>query len=223
MKKLKINFTDEAGFKTVMEEQLKTVKGKVRNSGDVLDMVEKAMAGRATIVEDPEIDSIKVKVIINKNGKDVEEEVVVTPPKGLTVKRTADEIKAQLELAVDGLLYANAFGFTEKHQAAIQRIQAIAAMIEVRKRELAEQQAVNKERKFLLDLREKHEKAVYDKLVADRAETARLAKTLKDMQQELFRAQVALFGAHDYNLYLEQYLRDAERRHAAKDKKGKGK
>jgi hypothetical protein len=190
-----IRFTDEEGFKTALEAGLKAKQGNVQSSEELLEIIHEAMKNRVAILESPEDDKEKIEARLR-----------------------------QFEVAVDGLLYAQSVGFTEKYQAAIKRIQDMQALIEVRKRELRENLALNKERAALLETRKQHEFDVFNKLLKDREETWRLAKELKRLQQELFLAQVDLVGAHDYNLYLENHLRQVERKMLEKEKKGgKGK
>jgi hypothetical protein len=190
-----IRFMDEDGFKTALEAGLKAKQGKITSSEQLLEIIYEAMKNRVAILETPEDDKEKIEARLR-----------------------------QFEVAVDGLLYAQSVGFTEKYQAAIKRIQDMQALIEVRKRELRENLALNKERAALLETRKQHEFDVFNKLLKDREETWRLAKELKRLQQELFLAQVDLVGAHDYNLYLENHLRQVERKMLEKEKKGgKGK
>jgi hypothetical protein len=195
MEDLKINLAGkEAAFKQDLVKEMRPKQFRFDKSDELLALVDGAMGKNGIVIEESPDD---------KKG-------------GFLVKRM------RFEIAVHTLLYDNAVGFTEKHQAAIKRIQDLASLIDVRKRELVEHENLNKERAQLLKARTKHEQEIFNKMMNARADTEKLAKRLKQLQQELFLAQIDLIGAHDYNLYLDQYLREAEFK-LVKDKKGKGK
>jgi hypothetical protein len=206
MKELKLNFVREDEFKQDLEKRLKDVQGKVRGSEEVLKIIYDAMQQRVILLESPE--DIKYNKDLQQN-----------PDKD---KFPIEPMRAQFETQVIAVLNSNADGFMAKHQAAIKRIQELAMQIEVRKRQYKELDKNYTEREFHLETRKTHEKDILDKLQKTRAKTQALAKDLQRLQQQLFLAQVDLIGAHDYNLYLEQYLSDLERK-MVKGKGGKGK
>jgi hypothetical protein len=206
MKELKLNFVREDEFKQDLEKRLKDVQGKVRSGEEVLKIVYDAMQQRVFLLESPED---------TKYNNDLKQ----NPDKD---KFPIEPMRAQFETHVIAVLNANADGFMTKHQAAIKRIQELAMQIEVRKRQYKELDKNYKEREFHIETRKTHEKEILDKLLKARAKTQALAKDLQRLQQQLFLAQVDLIGAHDYNIYLEQYLSDFERK-MVKGKGGKGK
>jgi hypothetical protein len=124
------------------------------------------------------------------------------------------------ELEVAGLLNTHAVGFLGKYKLAVKRIQDINRLI------LAQDQ-INTELKALLEKRQAHladrgttEKVLLEKLQEARKETRRLATQLEKLQRELYDAQVDLSGAHEYNVYLNNYLREAEQRMQKQQTKG---
>jgi hypothetical protein len=124
------------------------------------------------------------------------------------------------ELEVAGLFNTHAVGFLGKYKLAVKRIQDINRLI------LAQDQ-INTELKALLEKRQAHladrgttEKVLLEKLQEARKETRRLAAQLEKLQRELYDAQVDLSGAHEYNIYLNNYLREVEQRMQKQQTKG---
>jgi hypothetical protein len=206
MKELKLNFVREDEFKQDLEKRLKDVQGKVRGGEELLKIVYEAMQQRVFLLESPE-------------DRKYNDDLKLNPDKD---KSPIEPMRAQFETQVIAVLNGNADGFMVKHQAAIKRIQELAMQIEVRKRQYKELDKNYREREIHLETRKTHEKEVLDKLLKARAKTQALAKDLQRLQQQLFLAQVDLIGAHDYNIYLYEYLRDLELK-MVKGKGGKGK
>jgi hypothetical protein len=182
--KIGIPNQNEAAFQKATEDRLKELQGKIDGSEVLLAELKKLMDDHQVLI--PE------------------------------VPKTADPAinKKVFEREVNALLDANAIGFIGKHRMAIRRIQDLALLIETRQRQLKELQNTHDERAKLLKDRQAHEKGLHKMLIDARTETRRLALDLQRLQQELFLAQVDLAGAHAYNLYLDNRLRQVERQKA---------
>ncbi|MCI0642426.1 MAG: hypothetical protein L0Y70_25400, partial [Gemmataceae bacterium] len=99
--------------------------------------------------------------------------------------------------------------FIDQHHAEIKRIKDLVADLrkaEARLEDLKEQKARADK---LFEERKTHEDQVVKRLIAQRAETKKLAMEVKQLQIELFEAQVILSEAFERNNRLEQRIREA--------------
>jgi hypothetical protein len=127
------------------------------------------------------------------------------------------------ELEVAGLLNTHAVGFLGKYKVAVKRIQEVNRLILAQEQINTELKALLEKRQELLADRTKTEAVLLERVQEARKETRRLALQLEKLQKELFDAQVDLSGAHEYNIYLNNYLRETEQRmQKQKTKGGKG-
>jgi hypothetical protein len=122
------------------------------------------------------------------------------------------------DLEVAGLLNNHAVGFLGKYKMAVRRIEDLSRLIASQEQTNTELKALLDKRQALLADRGATEKVLLEKVQEARKETRRLALQLERLQKELYDAQVDLSGAHEYNVYLNNYLREAEQRMQAKQK-----
>jgi len=190
MKKMNgVSMPDEAAFQSSVEERLKKVQGKIDGSETLL---------------------VELKALMAEQNVRIAEDPKVP---GSLVNKTA------FESAVDGLLDANAIGFLGKYQASLKRIQDLALLVDIRKRQYDELKINEAAEDSQLKSRIGHEDGILKDLVKARAKTRELAEALQLLQQELFVAQVNLAGVHEYNLYLAERVKQLEK----KAKSGAGK
>ena len=104
----------------------------------------------------------------------------------------------------------------------LKRIQELAALVDRRERQYKELKDNYDESVKLLEARTGQEKDTIEKLSEARAQTRQLARDLKNLQDQLFIAQVNLRGAHEYIQYLAERLAAVEKS-TPKTKGGAGK
>jgi hypothetical protein len=107
-------------------------------------------------------------------------------------------------------------GFLDKHRAELLRLRDITNDLKHAADRTVEIEKQRKEFQATYDTRVKQLAEATDKLVKARANTAREAETLRQMQQELFRAQVELADAAERNFRLEETIRAIEAGKGAK-------
>src|SRR5205823_12228882 len=101
--------------------------------------------------------------------------------------------------------------FLDKHRAQVQRIRDLADKVtqaKERHRIAAEQ---SKQAKKLYEDRLEHQEVITKKVVGARKETGRLAGELRELQRQLFQAQVELAEAAEINYRLEREIRAQEK------------
>jgi hypothetical protein len=106
---------------------------------------------------------------------------------------------------------SNSNGFLAKYDSAVKRIQELALLVGRRERQYQELLGIHDENSKLLETRMAQEKDAIEKLFEARAYTRQLARDLKNLQDQLFIAQINLRGAHEFIQYLADRLQAAER------------
>jgi hypothetical protein len=107
---------------------------------------------------------------------------------------------------------ARSQAFIDKHEEIIKRIQDLILAIRAAEERLKDLQAQNKNAQMIVEDREKHFKAMTEKLIAARKETARMIGELRVLQKELYQAQVVLRDAEEQNARLVREIRAEERK-----------
>ena len=107
-------------------------------------------------------------------------------------------------------------GFIDKHRAWTIRLRDLVADLKHSSDRKVEIEKQRGEFKTTYEVRVKQLTEATDKLVKARSSTAREAETLRQMQQELFRAQVELADAAERNFRLEETIRAIEAGKGAK-------
>ncbi len=113
------------------------------------------------------------------------------------------------EIFIKDKVPARSQSFIDQHHAEIKRIKDLAADLkkaELRLEDLKEQKARADK---LFEERKAHEDQVVKRLIAQRAETKKLADEVRQLQKELFEAQIILSEAFERNNRLEQRIREA--------------
>jgi hypothetical protein len=114
------------------------------------------------------------------------------------------------------LLDPREMGFVARQQDAVRRIQDIAEVIKDRNERLLEVMSQEKAREGLFTERSAYADALLVKVVAERAETKRLADNLRQLQEQLFRAQLELASVEEDNQRMERRIRLLERTYRGK-------
>jgi hypothetical protein len=194
---------NEAALLKALEDKLGEQAGRLDTTDALLVEVNKVLDAQSVKIPESQYK--------DPSGKVME----LRDPEG----RPLEANRKSLERAIDALLSANAVGFLGKHRVAVKRLEELATLLQRREHQYVEMKKVYDERVKQLADRQTHEKGILKQLVESRKATRELAADLQRLQQELFLAQVDLAGAHAYNLYLAERLRNLESK--AQSKGGK--
>jgi hypothetical protein len=108
--------------------------------------------------------------------------------------------------------------FAQKYPQEIKNVQDLRALVKDRETRLRELQAQLKQHQAQLADRQQHSDEVHKRLLAARAETAKLVAELQRLQQQFFEATSRLANAAEQNAQKEQEIRKLERQQRGQGK-----
>jgi len=182
-------------FAVKLKELLARLKIPVADEKAFVLAVKQHFEGRQGKLETPE------QVLAETKGLLAKLQIKIPEPKAGFLEKTAEFDREVYRLVDD-----REVGFVGRHHQALRRIQDIIKRIADQEVRLQELLAQEKEAQRQLTEREDQLKKTTTKLIAQREKTLQLAESLRQRQEERFRAQIELADADRLNQYMARRI-----------------